>query len=240
MISRDWRDFLFPLYIAIAMLLLGGAQIWLFLGPMSLWPQLRENGPLEMSQFITALLVFLLAGRVAWKNWSQGRPYAGWLGLSLFAFFVAGEEVTWGQDLIGFGHITILGVYVDVVHDLFDVAIVAMARCLEWIGLTGQILCGLAVAWAGTTLALLAVKNRAWIWEKFRSQFGSRSAWFLVVGFSLGWLSAGVDSQVLLGRDEIAEITRRSIEEPLEFLVDLAMLFAVLARDRLDRVQILA
>lgn len=239
MTPRNWQDFLFPLYIAIAVILLGGAQIWLSLDPASLRTQLRENAPLEMSQFIAALLTFFLAGWAAWKNRSQGRPYTGWLGLSLFAFFVAGEEVTWGQDLIGFGHLTILGVYVDVAHDLFDVALVAMERFLEWIGLLGQILCGLAVAWAVMKSGSLAIKNRAWIWEKLHTQFGTRSLLFLGVGFSLGWLSVGVDSQEIFRPDQIAEITRRSIEEPLEFLVDLAMLFAVLARERLDRVQIL-
>jgi hypothetical protein len=240
MTPRDWRDFLFPFYIAIAVLLLAGAQLWRLLDPASLWPQLREHAPLEMSEFIVAVLAFLLSGWAAWSNWSQGRPCAGWLGLSLFAFFVAGEEVTWGQDLIGFGHVVILGMYVDVVHDLFDVALVAMARSLEWIGLYGQILCGLVVGLAVTLLAVKAITSWPWMREMISRQFGARSAWFLVVGFACGLLAAGVDSQVLFGRDEITELTRRSLEEPLEFLTGLAMLFAVLARDRLDRVQILA
>ena len=63
---------------------------------------------------------------------------------------------------------------------------------------------------------------------------GEKTADEIVINPLQWYQSNGIDLRVGV------RIVIRSIEEPLEFLTVLAMLFAVLARDRLDRVQILA
>lgn len=61
----------------------------------------REDGVVEWS---TALLYLAAAGLFAWLAWKG--PRRGWfwrLGLAVMFVLVAGEEISWGQRLLGFG-----------------------------------------------------------------------------------------------------------------------------------------
>ena len=64
-----------------------------------------EDGPLEWIQFIAFLFAFLLSCVVLWKRRHAGisKQWLSWLILALICFFVAGEEISWGERITGFG-----------------------------------------------------------------------------------------------------------------------------------------
>lgn len=62
-----------------------------------------EDGPVEWA---TAVALFVAAGVSAWTAFRPGggRHWlhrATWIGLTLVCFFAAGEEISWGQRLLG-------------------------------------------------------------------------------------------------------------------------------------------
>ncbi len=64
-----------------------------------------EDGPLEWIQFAGFLLAFICSLIVLWKRRRRGinRLWIAWLVLALICFFVAGEEISWGERITGFG-----------------------------------------------------------------------------------------------------------------------------------------
>jgi hypothetical protein len=63
-----------------------------------------EDGLAENLQVVFLLLATLGAGVVARAHWERGRRAlaVAYLGLAVACFFVAGEEISWGQRLLGF------------------------------------------------------------------------------------------------------------------------------------------
>ena len=64
-----------------------------------------EDGPLEWLQFAAYLGAFLCACVVLWRRRNAGltKTWFIWLGLALICFFVAGEEISWGERVFGIG-----------------------------------------------------------------------------------------------------------------------------------------
>jgi hypothetical protein len=64
----------------------------------------REDSLLESLQFIAYAAASVLAAATSWRLWRAGRRGLG--ALFLFAcccLFAAGEEISWGQRVLGFG-----------------------------------------------------------------------------------------------------------------------------------------
>ncbi len=64
-----------------------------------------EDGPLEWFQFLAYSGAFIFASIVLWKKRKKGinKTWIIWLLLALLCFFVAGEEISWGERITGIG-----------------------------------------------------------------------------------------------------------------------------------------
>lgn len=102
MSSRRSFEFAVLAYVAAA-LAVGVASAWI---DVQWFEQVYavEDGPIEWA---TAAALLAAAGVSAWTAW---RPAPGtsrlrtvlWLGLAAFCLFAAGEEISWGQRVLGF------------------------------------------------------------------------------------------------------------------------------------------
>lgn len=72
--------------------------------PESYYRLIPEDELVEWATFWAEILASFLHGVLAWRAWRRGGPAAAWYraGIALFCFLVAGEEISWGQRLIGF------------------------------------------------------------------------------------------------------------------------------------------
>jgi len=105
-----------------------------------------EDGPLEWIQFIGFFLAFLCSLVVLWKRKNKGlnRLWFSWLLLALICFFVAGEEISWGERITGFGFDSIRAINVQgesnihntafFHHILLDPAFEISCLFFGWIG----------------------------------------------------------------------------------------------------------
>jgi len=64
-----------------------------------------EDGPLEWIQFIGYLIGFICSSIILFKRRRIGinKKWMAWLILTLICFFVAGEEISWGERITGIG-----------------------------------------------------------------------------------------------------------------------------------------
>ena len=64
-----------------------------------------EDGPLEWIQFLAFSFAFICSSIVLWKRRQLGltKQWLAWLILTVICFFVAGEEISWGERITGFG-----------------------------------------------------------------------------------------------------------------------------------------
>ena len=64
-----------------------------------------EDGPLEWIQFIGYLLGFICSSLILYKRRRKGinQKWIAWLLIALICFFVAGEEISWGERITGIG-----------------------------------------------------------------------------------------------------------------------------------------
>ena len=64
-----------------------------------------EDGPLEWIQFIGYFLGFIFSSLILYKRRRMGinKKWIAWLILALICFFVAGEEISWGERITGIG-----------------------------------------------------------------------------------------------------------------------------------------
>lgn len=91
------------LALVAASLVVGVASAWLDVR----WFErvyVTENGPIEWA---TAVALLTASGASVWTVWrstgARGHLHAvTWIGLALFCFFAAGEELSWGQHLFHF------------------------------------------------------------------------------------------------------------------------------------------
>lgn len=62
-----------------------------------------EDGPIEWMQFFCYAGASVMAAFVAFKRFRAGHGWQGlmYVGLALAAFFIAGEEIAWGQRIFG-------------------------------------------------------------------------------------------------------------------------------------------
>jgi hypothetical protein len=62
-----------------------------------------EDGPVEWAQFIFYALTSIMSIGIASKRWRSGHRWQSLLyaGFALMNFFVAGEEIAWGQRIFG-------------------------------------------------------------------------------------------------------------------------------------------
>ena len=65
----------------------------------------KEDGPLEWLQFFFFLGASLCSSIILWRNRKQSfnKQWLFWLVLAALCFFVAGEEISWGERITGFG-----------------------------------------------------------------------------------------------------------------------------------------
>lgn len=65
----------------------------------------NEDSVLEWPQFVGFATASVLAFLCAWRFQRAGRPVlaVAYLVLGIGCFFVAGEEIAWGQRILGFG-----------------------------------------------------------------------------------------------------------------------------------------
>ena len=65
----------------------------------------KEDGPLEWIQFFSFSIAFLCSAKMVWKHRNEflTKQCLAWLTLSIVCFIVAGEEISWGERITGFG-----------------------------------------------------------------------------------------------------------------------------------------
>ena len=105
--ARSFHPSVFALLLLASLAGVALLAAWVELSPLSLGPLSAEDGPLENLTallFFTAGVAFLIAAKRSQFLRSQGSPWAylmivAWAGL---AFVCAGEEISWGQRLLGF------------------------------------------------------------------------------------------------------------------------------------------
>ena len=63
----------------------------------------KEDGPIEWSQFICYALASVAGAGIAYKRFKAGHPWQALLfaGFAFANFFIAGEEIAWGQRIFG-------------------------------------------------------------------------------------------------------------------------------------------
>jgi len=86
------------------MLVLYGVVYFLPFGVFEAWTT-GEDGPAEWLQFAAYAGALLCSFRVLWQRRYRWRSLQGlaWLLLTLFLFYVAGEEISWGERIHGWG-----------------------------------------------------------------------------------------------------------------------------------------
>ena len=62
-----------------------------------------DDGPIEWSQFICYALACVAGAGIAYKRFKAGHPWQAllFLGFAFANFFIAGEEIAWGQRIFG-------------------------------------------------------------------------------------------------------------------------------------------
>jgi hypothetical protein len=97
---RPAVDMLPVLYL----LVLYGLVWFLPFGVFEFWRK-GEDGPAEWLQFFGYAGASLGAWVVVWRRRGLGLSLAllGWVALALFCLLMAGEEISWGERLTGFG-----------------------------------------------------------------------------------------------------------------------------------------
>lgn len=86
------------------MLVLYGLVYFLPFGVFEAWTT-GEDGPVEWLQFAAYAGAFFCSMRVLWmrrRQWKSLQALA-WLLLTLFLFYVAAEEISWGERIHGWG-----------------------------------------------------------------------------------------------------------------------------------------
>jgi hypothetical protein len=85
-------------------LLLYGVVYFLPFGIFKSWAT-GEDGPAEWLQFAGYAGAFVCCVRVLWQRRRRWRSlsWLAWLALTLFCLYVAGEEVSWGERIGGWG-----------------------------------------------------------------------------------------------------------------------------------------
>jgi hypothetical protein len=88
----------------VYMLVLYGLVYFLPFGVFEAWTT-GEDGPVEWLQFAAYAGALVCSLRVLWQRRRRWRSLQGlaWLLLTLFLFYVAGEEISWGERIHGFG-----------------------------------------------------------------------------------------------------------------------------------------
>jgi hypothetical protein len=63
----------------------------------------KDDGPVEWSQFICYALACIAGAGIAYKRFKAGHPWQAllFLGFAFAHFFIAGEEIAWGQRIFG-------------------------------------------------------------------------------------------------------------------------------------------
>ena len=105
-----------------------------------------EDGPLEWIQFVAYFLAFLCCSTLVWGKRHLGFKYQtfGWILLALLCFFIAGEEISWGERITGFGFDALRAINVQgesnihntafFHHKLLDPAFEISCLLFGWIG----------------------------------------------------------------------------------------------------------
>ena len=106
LIRTPWGDLaprvdLFPL---VYLLLLYGVVYFLPFGLFDLWRK-GEDGLAEWLQFLAYFGAAICAASCFIRSLVKGVPkqWFWWLLMALFCFYVAGEEISWGERLTGLG-----------------------------------------------------------------------------------------------------------------------------------------
>lgn len=150
--------------------------------PFGVFETLRkgEDGLIQWIQFFSYAAAGVLSGLIAWrgKRFSPRWQRWGWLLLALACFFVAAEEISWGERLTGFGVESIRAINSQEETTLHNIPAVQGALHFAFIA------CGLFGGYAG------------WRWWPQVALFPSRwlSLYFLPVAlfyayFDLSWIT---------------------------------------------------
>lgn len=85
-------------------LILYGIVYFLPFGAFEFWRK-GEDGPAEWIQFFGYAGASFFAFQIAWRRRGTipSIAFIGWFGLAIFCFLLAGEEISWGERLTGFG-----------------------------------------------------------------------------------------------------------------------------------------
>ncbi|MCS5697473.1 pectate lyase [Cyanobium sp. FGCU-52] len=88
----------------VYLIVLYGLVWFLPFGVFEFWRK-GEDGPVEWLQFLGYAGACLGAWVVVWHRRRLGFSMAllGWVALALFCFLMAGEEISWGERITGFG-----------------------------------------------------------------------------------------------------------------------------------------
>lgn len=228
--SRSCRRRLPWLLTFVGVVPLAVAQVWRFVSPETLEPRLSEHSEIEMATALAAVAASLVAARRSLGVLRDRGVAAGWALLSGFSFWVAGEEVTWGQDLIGFGAVDVLGVSVDSAHDAPDVAARALVITLGMedpvlVGLIAVVLIALLVG-----AAVLLAPRFPRLTSTLARAAASAPGRYVAIAIGSGLAAVVIDNRVI--RLVGSQLTERSFEEPLELLSSCALLCAALSGER--------
>lgn len=135
-----------------------------------------EDGLFEWLQFAAFTLAALILALLAWRRWGAHSP-AEALALAVLAVavaFVAGEEISWGQRILGFGTPETIGAVNQ--QDEFTLHNV-------WFVRFGLKLVAIAVGLAGTLLPWIA-RARGWGASPLVPPLFVTSAFFVLVAYN--------------------------------------------------------
>ena len=102
--AEEWGISLRTAWVIALLPFIGAAAVFLtyFNRPLYRFVTM-EDGPVEWSQFIFYALACVAGAGVAYKRFRVGHPWQAllFLGFAFANFFIAGEEIAWGQRIFG-------------------------------------------------------------------------------------------------------------------------------------------
>src|SRR5215213_4287970 len=102
--AKDWNISTRTAWLIFGLPIIGGVLLIFIRAHYGLYNFLtKEDGPIEWSQFVFYFLAALASLGVAVKRFRSGHPWQALLftGLAGATFFIAGEEIAWGQRIFG-------------------------------------------------------------------------------------------------------------------------------------------
>ncbi len=134
----------------------------LFLPLKLMDPYYAENGILEQAQFLVIGSAFIFSLLILWALRHQNLPWVmAWTSIAaLGSFYIAGEEVSWGQHILGWGT-------PEQWAQVNDQGETNLHNTTSWLDQKPRILLIVGIAVGGLVLPLLKKYKEDWLPKKF-------------------------------------------------------------------------